>query len=68
MSYVTIESHLTIFNFRIAEVLEKDKAVAVTSVVETVDKSTGEVLFESHSTVFLRGAHGVGGRRTASGK
>ena len=41
--------------------------MAVTSVVETVDKSTGEVIFENHSTVFLRGAHGVGGKRTPSG-
>ncbi|CAL1716544.1 unnamed protein product [Somion occarium] len=48
---------------RIVEVLDKGKAAAVTSVVETKDKDTGKVIFENQSTVFIRGAGGFGGKR-----
>jgi multifunctional beta-oxidation protein len=33
------------------EVLDKGKAAAVTTVVETKDKATGKVIFENQSTV-----------------
>ncbi|GAA5945274.1 hypothetical protein JCM3775_007418 [Rhodotorula graminis] len=49
---------------RLAEVLDKGKAAAVTTVTQTKDASTGEVVFENHSTVFIRGAGGFGGRKT----
>ncbi|KAL1682937.1 HotDog domain-containing protein [Schizophyllum commune] len=49
---------------RILEVLDKGKAAAVTSIVETRDKSSGELIFENQSTVFIRGAGGFGGKRT----
>ncbi|KAH9856458.1 multifunctional beta-oxidation protein [Lenzites betulinus] len=49
---------------RLVEVLDKGKAAAVTSVVETKDKHTGKVIFENQSTVFIRGSGGFGGKRT----
>ncbi|KAH6913042.1 hydroxysteroid dehydrogenase [Coprinopsis sp. MPI-PUGE-AT-0042] len=49
---------------RIMEVLDKGKAAAVTSIVETRDASSGEVIYENQSTVFIRGAGGFGGKRT----
>ncbi|KAG7089758.1 hypothetical protein E1B28_011412 [Marasmius oreades] len=49
---------------RIMEVLDKGKAAAVTSIVETRDKRTGKLIFENQSTVFIRGAGGFGGKRT----
>lgn len=49
---------------RILEVLDKGKAAAVTSVVQTKDKSSGKVIFENQSTVFIRGSGGFGGKRT----
>jgi multifunctional beta-oxidation protein len=49
------------------EVLDKGKAAAVTSVVETRDKS-GTLIFENQSTVFIRGSGGFGGQRTGSGR
>jgi len=49
---------------KIMEVLDKGKAAACTVVVETKDKSTGKVIFENQSTVFIRGAGGFGGKRT----
>ena len=52
---------------RILEVLDKGKAAAVTSIVETRDKSSGELIFENQSTVFIRGAGGFGGKRTGKG-
>jgi multifunctional beta-oxidation protein len=52
---------------RILEVLDKGKAAAVTAIVETKDKATGEVIFENQSTVFLRGSGGFGGKKTGSG-
>lgn len=51
----------------ILEVLDKGKAAAVTSIVETKDKATGKVIFENQSTVFIRGAGGFGGKRTGGG-
>jgi hypothetical protein len=50
------------------EVLDKGKAAAVTSVVETRDKHSGEVIFENQSTVFIRGAGGFGGKRAGNGQ
>ncbi|GAA5869023.1 hypothetical protein JCM1840_000445 [Sporobolomyces johnsonii] len=49
---------------KLAEVLDKGKAAAVTTVTQTTDKQTGEVVFENHSTVFIRGAGGFGGKKT----
>ncbi|KAK2460883.1 hypothetical protein APHAL10511_007353 [Amanita phalloides] len=48
---------------RLMEVLDKGKAAAVTTIVETRDKHTGKVIFENQSTVFIRGAGGLGGKR-----
>jgi hypothetical protein len=49
------------------EVLDKGKAAAVTTVVETRNKATGELIFENQSTVFIRGAGGFGGKRNGKG-
>ncbi|GAA5839388.1 hypothetical protein JCM11251_003965 [Rhodosporidiobolus azoricus] len=49
---------------KLAEVLDKGKAAAVTTVTVTKDKATGEVVCENHSTVFIRGAGGFGGKKT----
>lgn len=57
-----------IFSSRLMEVLDKGKAAAVTSIVETIDKASGKVIFENQSTVFIRGSGGFGGKRTGSGK
>ncbi|KAJ2917389.1 hypothetical protein MD484_g3020, partial [Candolleomyces efflorescens] len=48
---------------RILEVLDKGKAAAVSIIVETRDKHTGQLIFENQSTVFIRGAGGFGGKR-----
>jgi multifunctional beta-oxidation protein len=48
-------------------VLDKGKAVAVTTIVETKDVNTGELIFENQSTVFIRGAGGIGGKRVGKG-
>lgn len=48
----------------IMEVLDKGKAAAVTSIVHTFDKNSGEVVFENQSTVFIRGSGGFGGKKT----
>ncbi|KAI0649268.1 multifunctional beta-oxidation protein [Trametes meyenii] len=48
---------------RLLEVLDKGKAAAVTSIVQTKDKHTGKVIFENQSTVFIRGSGGFGGKR-----
>jgi multifunctional beta-oxidation protein len=50
------------------EVLDKGKAAAVTSIVETRDKHSGKVIFENQSTVFIRGAGGFGGKRNGNGQ
>jgi multifunctional beta-oxidation protein len=52
---------------RLLEVLDKGKAAAVTVVVDTVDKATGQSVFENQSTVFLRGSGGFGGKKKGSG-
>ncbi|GAA5975661.1 hypothetical protein JCM11641_003560 [Rhodosporidiobolus odoratus] len=49
---------------RLAEVLDKGKAAAVTSITVTKEKESGEVICENHMTVFIRGAGGFGGRKT----
>ena len=49
------------------EVLDKGKAAAVTAIVETKDKHSGQVIFENQSTVFIRGSGGFGGKRTGKG-
>ncbi|KAG6917013.1 hypothetical protein DXG01_004278 [Tephrocybe rancida] len=51
---------------RLMEVLDKGKAAAVTTIVETRDKKTGQVIFENQSTVFVRGAGGFGGKRAGN--
>ncbi|PPQ69163.1 hypothetical protein CVT26_003537 [Gymnopilus dilepis] len=51
---------------RLLEVLDKGKAAAVTTIVETRDKNTGTLIFENQSTVFIRGSGGFGGKRTGS--
>jgi acyl dehydratase len=53
---------------KLLEVLDKGKAVAVTSIVETKDKATGKVVFENQSTVFIRGSGGFGGKRNGKGR
>ena len=52
---------------RIIEVLDKGKAAAVSTIVETKDKKTGQVIFENQSTVFIRGSGGFGGKRAGKG-
>jgi hypothetical protein len=49
------------------EVLDKGKAAAVTTVIETRDKSTGKIIFENQMTTFIRGAGGFGGKRAGNG-
>jgi len=51
---------------RLLEVLDKGKAAAVTTIVETRDKTTGTLIFENQSTLFVRGAGGFGGKRTGN--
>jgi len=48
---------------RLLEVLDKGKAAAVTSIVQTKDKSSGQVIFENQSTLFIRGSGGFGGKK-----
>ncbi|PFH53066.1 hypothetical protein AMATHDRAFT_138162 [Amanita thiersii Skay4041] len=50
----------------IMEVLDKGKAAAVTTIVETRDKHNGTLIFENQSTVFIRGAGGFGGKRVGN--
>src|SRR5580658_8182244 len=54
-------------NFRLMEVLDKGKAAAVTTIVETRDKLSGKLIFENQSTFFVRGAGGFGGKRVGRG-
>lgn len=53
---------------RLMEVLDKGKAAAVTSIVQTKAKHSGQVIFENQSTVFIRGSGGFGGKRTGKGE
>jgi multifunctional beta-oxidation protein len=48
-------------------VLDKGRAAAVTTIVETRDKHSGKVILENQSTVFIRGAGGFGGKRAGKG-
>jgi multifunctional beta-oxidation protein len=52
---------------RLYEVLDKGKAASVTAIVHTLDKRTGEVVFENQTTLFCRGSGGFGGKRTGNG-
>ncbi|KAI3615453.1 peroxisomal multifunctional enzyme type 2 [Moniliophthora roreri] len=66
--YLSIKSNIPtsgelISKARILEVLDKGKAAAVTSIVETRDKKTGNLIFENQSTVFIRGSGEFGGKR-----
>ena len=49
---------------QICEVLDKGKAAAVTTITTTKNAATDEVIFENHSTVFIRGAGGFHGKKT----
>jgi len=51
---------------RLLEVLDKGKAASVTTLVQTRDKATGQLLFENQATIFIRGAGGFGGKRTGA--
>ena len=53
---------------RLLEALDKGKAAAVTSITHTKNEATGEVVFESQSTVFIRGSGGFGGKKTGKGE
>jgi hypothetical protein len=55
------------YYYRLMEVLDKGKAAAVTTLIETRDKRSGKVIFENQMTVFIRGAGGFGGRRAGKG-
>jgi len=48
---------------RLYEVLDKGKAASVTAIVRTLDKRTGEVIFENQTTLVTRGSGGFGGKR-----
>ncbi|KAF8322525.1 peroxisomal hydratase-dehydrogenase-epimerase [Clavulina sp. PMI_390] len=49
---------------RLQEVLDKGKAAAVSTITETRDKATGDLIFENQSTVFIRGSGGFKGKTT----
>ena len=53
---------------RLYEVLDKGKAASVTVIVHTLDKRTGEVIFENQTTLVCRGSGGFGGKRTGKGQ
>lgn len=48
--------------------MDKGKAAAVTTVVYTKEKSSGRLIFENQSTVFLRGSGGFGGKKQGKGE
>jgi len=48
---------------RLYEVLDKGKAASVTVIVHTLDKRTGEVIFENQTTLVCRGSGNFGGKR-----
>jgi multifunctional beta-oxidation protein len=56
-----------VLSHRILEVLDKGKQTAVTAVVYTKDKKTGDIIFENQSTVVLRGTGGFGGKKQGRG-
>ena len=43
--------------------LDKGKAAAVTTMTHTIEKESGDVVFENQSTVFIRGSGGFGGKK-----
>ena len=49
------------------EVLDKGKAAAVTTIIETRHEHSGQLVFENQMTVFIRGAGGFGGKRAGKG-
>ena len=53
---------------RLYEVLDKGKAASVTVIVHTLDKRTGEVVFENQTTLVCRGSGGFRGKRTGRGQ
>ena len=53
---------------KLMEVLDKGKTAAVTVKVDTVNKGTGERIFENQSTVILRGSGGFGGKKEGRGE
>ena len=62
-----ISKAISFYIYRLMEVLDKGKAAAVTTIVETRDKRNGKIIFENQMTVFIRGAGGFGGRRAGKG-
>ncbi|KAG9314862.1 hydroxysteroid dehydrogenase [Chiua virens] len=64
----SIPTEATLVNeTRLLEVLDKGKAASVTTLVQTRDKRTGQLLLENQSTLFIRGAGGFGGKRIGTG-
>lgn len=64
-----IPTSATVVNsIRLREVLDKGKAASFTTIVETKDKETGELIFENQSTVVLRGSGGFGGKKNGAGE
>jgi hypothetical protein len=53
---------------RLYEVLDKGKAATLTFIVHTLDKRTGEVIFENQTTLVCRGSGGFSGKRTGRGQ
>jgi hypothetical protein len=53
---------------RLYEVLDKGKAASVTAIVHTIDKGTGQVIFENQTTLVVRGSGGFGGKRVGRGQ
>lgn len=59
-----IPTNGTFINYsRILEVSDKTKAASVVNITYTYDKSTGDLVFETQSTLFIRGTGGFGGRK-----
>ena len=49
---------------QIIDVVDKGKAAVVTTLTKTFNKSTGELVYENQSTVFIRGSGGFNGKKT----